>query len=174
MKRLSSLLLPAAAAVVLAACSTSEDYLPPAYSCDCGTLLLDGQSMTVLGAEFVRLPGEDSLNTRRYFVTADASTDGEHQEHAVSLTLDVPNVLQGTIFYPDSGVFTQVDETNFNVAFDTTQTYRITNGMASVIAAPLTGGEEAVNIDFLIRREQDGELIGLERTLKGDFVVEVD
>ena len=54
----------------------------------------------------------------------------------MSLTLDVPNVQSGAIFYPADGVFTQVDETNFNVAFDTTQTYRITNGVASVIAAP--------------------------------------
>ena len=53
----------------------------------------------------------------------------------MSLTLDVPNVQQGAIFYPDSGVFTQVDETNFNV-LDTTQTYRITNGVASVMPAP--------------------------------------
>ena len=77
MKRFSSLLVPAALATVLAACSTSEDYLPPAYTCDCGTLVLDGDSMEVLGAEFVYLPGEDSLFTRRYFVTADAKTDGE-------------------------------------------------------------------------------------------------
>jgi len=174
MKRISSLLLPAATAVLLAACSTSEDYLPPAYTCDCGTLVLDGDSLAVLGAEFVYLPGEDSLFTRRYFVTADAKTDGELQEHAVSLTLDVLNVQSGAIFYPDSGVFTQVDETNFNVAFDTTQTFRITNGVASVMAAPLTGGEESVNIDFLIRREQDGELVGFERTLKGDFTVVVN
>ena len=92
MKRFSSLLVPAALATVLAACSTSEDYLPPAYTCDCGTLVLDGDSMEVLGAEFVYLPGEDSLFTRRYFVTADAKTDGELKEHAVSLTLDVLNV----------------------------------------------------------------------------------
>ncbi len=92
MKRFSSLLVPAALAILLASCSTSEDYLPPAYTCDCGTLELDGESMEVLGAEFVYLPGEDSLFTRRYFVTADARTDGELQEHAVSLTLDVPNV----------------------------------------------------------------------------------
>ena len=173
MKRISSLLLPAATAVLLAACSTSEDYLPPAYTCDCGTLVLDGDSLAVLGAEFVYLPGEDSLFTRRYFVTADAKTDGELQEHAVSLTLDVLNVQSGAIFYPDSGVFTQVDETNFNVAFDTTQTFRITNGVASVMAAPLTGGEETVSIDFLIRREQDGELVGFERPLKGDFTLDI-
>lgn len=174
MKRFSSLLVPAALATALAACSTSEDYLPPAYTCDCGTLVLDGDSMEVLGAEFVYLPGEDSLFTRRYFVTADAKTDGELKEHAVSLTLDVLNVQSGAIFYPADGVFTQVDETNFNVAFDTTQTYRITNGVASVMAAPLTGGEETVNLDFLIRREQNGELVGFERTLKGDFTLTVN
>ena len=49
----------------------------------------------------------------------------------MSLTLDVLNVQSGAIFCYDSGVFTQVDETNFNVAFDTTQTFRITNGVAS-------------------------------------------
>ena len=84
------------------------------------------------------------------------------------------NVQSGAIFYPADGVFTQVDETNFNVAFDTTQTYRITNGVASVMAAPLTGGEETVNLDFLIRREQNGELVGFERTLKGDFTLTVN
>lgn len=173
MNRFSTLFL-SAAVVLLAACSTSEDYLPPAYTCDCGTLVLDGDSLEVLGAEFVHLPGEDSLFSRRYFVTADAQADGEIQEHGVSLTLDVPNVQQGAIFYPDSGVFTQVDETNFNVNFDTTQTYRITNGVASVIAAPLSGGEETVTLDFLIRRELDGELVGFERTLKGNFTVQVD
>ena len=174
MKPTLSLLLPATLAVFLTACSTSEDYLPPAYSCDCGTLTLDGVSMPVLGAEFVYLPGEDSLITRRYFVTADARNEEELQDHAVSLTFDVLNVQQGSIFYPDSGVFTQVDETNFNVAFDTTQTFRVTNGVASVIAAPLAGGEEAVNIDFLIRREQDGELVGFDRTLAGDFTVVIE
>ena len=173
MNRFSTLFL-SAAVILLAACSTSEDYLPPAYTCDCGTLVLDGDSLEVLGAEFVYLPGEDSLFSRRYFVTADAQADGENQEHGVSLTLDVPNVQQGAIFYPDSGVFTQVDETNFNVNFDTTQTYRITNGVASVIAAPLSGGEETVTLDFLIRRELDGELVGFERILKGDFTVVVD
>ena len=173
MNRFSTLFL-SAAVVLLAACSTSEDYLPPAYTCDCGTLVLDGDSLEVLGAEFVHLPGEDSLFSRRYFVTADAQADGEIQEHGVSLTLDVPNVQQGAIFYPDSGVFTQVDETNFNVNFDTTQTYRITNGVASVIAAPLSGGEETVTLDFLIGRELDGELVGFERTLKGNFTVQVD
>ena len=160
--------------VLLAACSTSEDYLPPAHQCNCGTLILDGDSLDVLGAEFVYLPGEDSLYSRRYFVTADAQAEGEIQEHGVSLTLDVPNVQQGAIFYPDSGVFTQVDETNFNVNFDTTQTYRITNGVASVMPAPLSGGEETVTLDFLIRRELDGELVGFERTLKGNFTVQVD
>ena len=174
MKRFSSLLVPAALATVLAACSTSEDYLPPAYTCDCGTLILDGDSMEVLGAEFVYLPGEDSLFTRRYFVTADAKTEGELKEHAVSLTLDVLNVQSGAIFFPDSGVVARMDETNFNVAFDTTQTYRITNGVASVMAAPLTGGQETVNLDFLIRREQDGELVGFERTLKGNFSLTID
>ena len=173
MNRFSTLFL-SAAVVLLAACSTSEDYLPPAYTCDCGTLVLDGDSLEVLGAEFVYLPGEDSLFSRRYFVTADAQADGEIQEHGLSLTLDVPNVQQGAIFYPDSGVFTQVDETNFNVNFDTTQTYRITNGVASVMAAPLSGGEETVTLDFLIRRELDGELVGFERTLKGNFTVQVD
>ena len=85
MKRISSLLLPAATAVLLAACSTSEDYLPPAYTCDCGTLVLDRDSMTVLGAEFVYLPGEDSLFTPvlRHRRRQD---DGELKEHAVSLT----------------------------------------------------------------------------------------
>jgi len=173
MNRFSTLVL-SAAVLLLAACSTSEDYLPPAYRCDCGTLILDGDSLEVLGAEFVYLPGEDSLFSRRYFVTADAQTDGELKEHGVSLTLDVPNVQQGAIFYPDSGVFTQVDETNFNVNFDTTQTFRITNGVASVMAAPLAGGEESVTLDFLIRRELDGELVGFERTLKGSFTVEVN
>jgi len=173
MNRFSTLVL-SAAVLLLAACSTSEDYLPPAYRCDCGTLVLDGDSLEVLGAEFVYLPGEDSLFSRRYFVTADAQTDGELKEHGVSLTLDVPNVQQGAIFYPDSGVFTQVDETNFNVNFDTTQTFRITNGVASIMAAPLAGGEESVTLDFLIRRELDGELVGFERTLKGSFTVEVN
>ena len=117
MNRFSTLFL-SAAVLLLAACSTSEEYLPPAYKCNCGTLVLDGDSLEVLGAEFVYLPVEDSLFSRRYFVTADAQADGEFQEHGVSLTLDVPNVEQGAIFYPDSGVFTQVDETNFNVNFD--------------------------------------------------------
>ena len=173
MNRFPALFL-SAAVLLLAACSTSEDYLPPAYSCDCGTLVLDGDSLEVLGAEYVYLPGEDSLFSRRYFVTADAKTDGELKEHGVSLTLDVPNVQQGAIFYPDSGVFTQVDETNFNVNFDTTQTFRITNGVASVVAAPIDGGEESVALDFLIRRELDGEPVGFERTLKGNFTVQVD
>ena len=174
MKRILSLLVPTSLVILLAACSTSEDYLPPIHSCDCGTLIVDGAPMTVLGAEFVYLPGADSLFTRRYFVTADAKTEGEQEEHAISLTLDIPNVQTGTTFYPANGVFTQVDETNFNVAFDTTQTFRITNGVASVVAAPLSGGEETVNLDFLIRREQNGELVGFERTLKGDFTVTVD
>ena len=71
-------------------------------------------------------------------------------------------------------MFTQFDETNFNVAFDTTQTFRVTNGVASVIAAPITGGEETVNLDFLVRRELDGELVGFERTLKGNFTIVVE
>ena len=171
MQRLSSLIFPATIAVLLTACSTSEEYLPPVYSCDCGTLVLDGDSLEVLGAEYVYLQQEDSLFSRRYFVTADAQTEDESEEHGVSLILDVPNVQQGAIFYPADSVFTQFDETNFNVAFDTTQTFRITNGVASVIAAPLTGGEETVNLDFLIRRELNGELVGFERTLKGNFTV---
>ena len=94
--------------------------------------------MEVLGAEFVYLPGEDSLFTRRYFVTADAKTDGERLPLARRETdpRHVLNVQSGAIFYPADGVFTEYDETNFNVAFDTTQTYRITNGVASVMAAP--------------------------------------
>lgn len=174
MKRIFLFLLPALAALVLAACSSTEPYMPPVYRCDCGSLILDGDTLEVLGAEYVYLPGEDSLFSRRYFVTADAQSAGETEEHGVSLTLDVPNVQQGAIFYPDSGVFTQVDETNFNVAFDTTQTYRITNGVASVLAAPLSGGLETVNVDFLIRRELGGELVGFERTLKGNFTVVVN
>ena len=174
MKRITSLLLPAATALLLTACSSSEDYLPPVYKCDCGTLVLDGDSMEVLGAEFVYLQQADSLFSRRYFVTADARTEDESDEHGVSLILDVPNVQQGAIFYPADGVFNQVDETNFNVNFDTTQTFRITNGVASVLAAPLTGGEESVTLDFLIRRELDGELVGFERTLKGNFMLDIN
>jgi hypothetical protein len=174
MQRLSSLIFPALTAVLLTACSTSEEYLPPVYSCDCGTLVLDGDSLQVLGAEFVYLQQEDSLFSRRYFVTADAQSEDESEEHGVSLTLDVLNVQQGAVFYPADGVFTQFDETNFNVAFDTTQTFRITNGVASIMAAPLTGGEETVNIDFLIRREQNGELVGFERTLKGSFKLDIN
>lgn len=174
MQRFSSLILPAIAAVLLTACSASEDYMPPVYSCDCDTLVLDGDSLQVLGAEFVYLQQEDSLFSRRYFVTADAQAEGESEEHGVSLILDVPNVQQGAVFYPADGVFTQIDETNFNVAFDTTQTFRITNGVASIMAAPLTGGEETVTLDFLIRREQNGELVGFERTLKGNFKLEIN
>ena len=174
MKRIPALLLPATMAVILAACSSSEDYLPPVDRCECGTLVLDGDSLEVLGAEFVYLQQEDSLFSRRYFVTADARTPDENEEHAVSLILDVPNVQQGNLFYPANGLFTQFDETNFNVAFDTTQTYRVTNGVASVLPAPLSGGEENVNIDFLIRREQNGELVGFERTLKGNFKLEIN
>lgn len=174
MKRISALIAPAFVAVLLTACSSSEDYLPPVYRCDCGTLVLDGDSLEVLGAEYVYLQQEDSLFSRRYFVTADATKEGENEEHGVSLILDVPNVQQGAIFYPADGVFTQFDETNFNVAFDTTQTFRVTNGVASVIAAPITGGEETVNLDFLVRRELDGELVGFERTLKGNFTIVVE
>ena len=86
----------------------------------------------------------------------------------------MPNVQQGAIFYPNEDAFAQVDVTNFNASFDTTQIHRITNGVASVIAAPLTGGEETVNLDFLLRREVDGELVGFEKTLKGNFVVVVN
>ena len=173
MKRISALILPAATAILLAACSSSEDYLPPVYKCDCGVLILDGDSMEVLGAEYVFLQQEDSLFSRRYFVTADARTPDETEEHGVSLILDVPNVQQGALFYPFEGLFTQVDETNFNVAFDTTATYRITNGVASVVPAPLAGGEETVTVDFLMRREIDGELVGFDRTLKGNFSLEI-
>jgi hypothetical protein len=174
MQRFTSLILPAITAVLLTACSTSEEYEPPVYTCDCGTLVLDGDSLEVLGAEFVYLQQEDSLFSRRYFVTADAQTADESEEHGVSLILDVPNVQQGAVFYPADGAFTQIDETNFNVAFDTTQTFRITNGVASIMAAPLTGGEETVTLDFLIRREQNGELVGFERTLKGNFKLEIN
>lgn len=174
MKRISSLLLPAAAVLLLVACSKSEDYTPPVYKCDCGSLILDGDSLEVLGAEFVYLQQEDSLFSRRYFVTADARTEDETEEHAVSLILDVSNVQQGALFYPVEGLLTQVDETNFNVSFDTTQTYRVTNGVANVLPAPLTGGEESVTVDFLIRREQNGELVGFERTLKGNFQLEIN
>ena len=100
MQRFSSLILPAIAAVLLTACSASEHYMPPVYSCDCGTLVLDGDSLQVLGAEFVYLQQEDSLFSRRYFVTADAQAEGESEEHGVSLILDVPNVQQGAVFYP--------------------------------------------------------------------------
>lgn len=174
MTRFSSLFLPALAALMLIACSKSEDYTPPVYKCDCGTLIMDGDSLEVLGAEFVYLQQADSLFSRRYFVTADARTEDETEEHAVSLILDVPNVQQGALFYPAEGIFTQVDETNFNVAFDTTQTFRVTNGVANVLPAPLTGGEESVTVDFLIRREQNGELVGFERTLKGNFTLEIN
>jgi len=173
-KAISSLLLPATAAMLLVACATSEDYTPPVYKCDCGSLVLDGDSMEVLGAEFVYLQQEDSLFSRRYFVTADARTPDESEEHGISLILDVPNVQTGAMFYPADGVFTQLDETNFNVAFDTTQTYRVTNGVVSVLAAPLTGGEESVTLDMLVRREQNGELVGFERTLKGNFKLEIN
>lgn len=174
MKRTPALFLFALAATLLVACSKSEEYTPPAYACNCGTLVLDGDSLTVLGAEYVYLQQADSLFSRRYFVTADAQAEGETQEHGVSLILDVPNVQQGAIFYPNEDAFTQVDVTNFNASFDTTQIHRITNGVASVIAAPLTGGEETVNLDFLLRREVDGELVGFEKTLKGNFVVVVN
>ena len=173
MKRFHALLLPAAVILLLSACSKSEDYVPPVYRCDCGTLVMDGDSLEVLGAEFVYLQQEDSLFSRRYFVTADARTADETEEHAVSLILDVPNVQLGNLFYPLDGAFTQVDETNFNVAFDTTQTFRITNGVASVLPAPLSGGEESVTIDFLMRREQNGELVGFEQTLKGNFTLDI-
>lgn len=174
MKRFHALLLPAAVILLLSACSKSEDYVPPVYRCDCGTLVLDGDSLEVLGAEFVYLQQEDSLFSRRYFVTADARAEDESEEHGISLILDVPNVQQGNLFYPAEGLFTQMDETNFNVAFDTTQTYRVTNGVAAVVPAPLSGGEENVNVDFLIRREQNGELVGFERTLKGNFKLDIN
>ena len=135
---------------------------------------MDGDSLTVLGAEYVYLQQADSLFSRRYFVTADAQAEGETEEHGLSLILDVPNVQQGAIFYPTENAFTQVDLTNFNASFDTTQIHRITNGVASVLAAPLTGGEETVNLDFLVRREVDGELVGFERTLKGNFTIVVE
>lgn len=174
MKRTPALFLFALAATLLVACSKSEEYTPPAYACNCGTLVLNGDSLTVLGAEYVYLQQVDSLFSRRYFVTADARAEGELEEHAVSLILDVPDVQQGAFFYPNEGLLTQVDITNFNVAFDTTQTLRITNGVASVIPAPLSGGEESVNFDFLVRRELDGVLVGLEKTLKGEFTVVVE
>ena len=82
--------------------------------------------MEVLGAEFVYSPGEDSLFTRRYFVTQDAKTDGELKEQPRWVRPSMLPRPSGAIFYPADGVFTQVDETNLNAAFDTTQTYRMT------------------------------------------------
>jgi hypothetical protein len=131
-----------------------------------------GSAYDLLGAHYI-VPDTANELSRRYYVSADATLEGEHLTHNLNMRLEVDSVIKG-VFYveddPDLQIL--VEEINYNDPLDTLVTYLPVDGVVSITPA-LLGGPETVQYNLVLKRYYNGSLVGFEVPFSGNLTVNV-
>lgn len=177
MQSIRNLLFFACVALALWSCKKTPDYVPAPYLCQCGSLTWQGEQYELLGTTYI-LTDSTNSESRRYYITADVSLEGEQATHGLSAWIEIPDIDGGGEFNIDaqSGVnqfSAWVDEFNPNDPTDTLRQYVPVNAVVQVGAAPASGGIETVNFLLTLNQLEDGEPVPGDINCSGNFTVTV-
>lgn len=161
-----------AALLVLSACKKTEPYENPVFNCNCGTIKWNNVEYPLLMAEYVRsIP--DDMFSRRYYLTADIRLEGEVAPHNLNIQIGIDSVVSTSHFIPEFDVFTLFEEVNQNDELTPYRSYSATQGFVNVTAAFL-GGVEKVNYQMILKEVVNGQQVGFDISVAGDFNVMIE
>jgi hypothetical protein len=163
------------AAALAAGCYKGPEYVPPVYSCDCGSLTYQGREVPLKLAEAVVW---DSLEfrSRRYHLVADLRTEDEIKAHLPAhdfvVMLEFDTINRPAFYIPADGIVHQLQQINHGDELTPVRDFVCTNGVISPQPA-LTGGTERVSFQMLMKEVVDGTPVGFETPLTGSFKVDI-
>ena len=167
----SGIIIIVVAAITLFGCKKSEDFVNPVFMCECGSVNWNGTEYPLLMAEYVN-PIDTNLLSRRYYVTADVTLEGELEAHNFNMTIELDTVTQQVFLLPGDDVQIFAEEVNFNDPIQTVRTFQADGGVIQVAAAVL-GGTESVNFNFTMQQTFDGIPFGVPIPVSGSMIVEI-
>jgi hypothetical protein len=156
---------------VVVGCKKSEEFVNPVFQCLCGSITWYGEPFELLMAEYV-LTNDTILVSRKYFVTADVTLEGETKAHNMYMTFEVDSVTQGTFFVGDNDLTITMEEVNFNDPILPLRTFAPQEG-ALQIAPAIFGGTESVSFSFSVKEVFNGQPVGFDIPISGNLSVEV-
>lgn len=156
---------------VFVGCKKSENFVNPVYDCDCGAVKWDGENYPLLMAEYVRSNPENPFS-RRYYITADLRGEGATEPHNLSIQIGIDS-LGGSVFYiPENDIYNLLEEVNSGDELLPYRSYACTNGVVNVTPAIL-GGVESVTFQMIVRETVDGQFVGFDIPVSGNFKVDI-
>lgn len=177
MRYLYLLCLAILCSIAIAACRKTPDYVAVPYDCACGSLSWQGEEYALLGTTYI-LTDSTNAKSRRYYITADVSLEGESESHGLSAWFEVPDIGGGGNFSINaqsgaSDFQAWVDEFNPNDPTDTLRQYVPVNAVLQIGAAPATGGIETVSFQLTLNQLEEGEPVPGDINCSGNFTVAI-
>jgi hypothetical protein len=162
----------------IAGCKKTPDYVPMPYSCGCGTINWQGASLSVLDANYI-LTDSTLAESRRYYITADVPVLGEYEAHGLNTIVEIDTLDGGGNFYvqESSGLEEYrcvVQEFNANDPTTILRELVPVEGTLNVVTAPITGGNETISFQMVLREYYEGNLVGPDINYSGNFVVYIN
>ncbi len=178
MKKTKYFLAALAIVCTFSACKKTPDYLPVPYVCLCGAVTWFGTSFNLLDANYV-LADSSITESRRYYVTADAQIVGEYDTHGLNTIIQISDIDGGGNFYINEGdtinqFASLIEEFNVNDPLDSLRQYVPVEGTVHITAAPISGGNETVNFQMVLRELDNGNLVGSNINYSGSFIVYIN
>ena len=123
-------------------------------------------------SEYV-LPNDTILVSRKYFITADISQEGETKPHNLNMSFEVDSVTQSPFFVgSDSDLIITIEEVNFNDPILPVRTYEAQEGIFYISPAIL-GGTETVSFQLNTKELYNGQPVGFNVPISGGMTVEI-
>lgn len=160
------------AVILLFACKKSEEFVNPEFMCECGVVKWNGVDYPLLMAEYVRANPENPFS-RRYYLTADIRLEGEVEPHNLNVQFTIDTVGAGPLYIPENNVVTLFEEVNQNDELMPYRSYECTNGVINMTPAIL-GGVERADYQMVLKEVVNGELVGFDISISGDFTVNIE
>lgn len=170
-KHLQAAMFGLFAITLLFACKKTEEFVNPEFMCECGVVKWNGIDYPLLMAEVVRTNPENPFS-RRYYLTADVRLEGEVEPHNLNIQISIDTIGPGAFYIPENNVVTLFEEVNQNDELLPYRAYECTNGLVNVTPAIL-GGEERADYQMILREVVNGELVGFDESVSGDFQVTI-
>jgi hypothetical protein len=123
-------------------------------------------------AEYVRSVPDD-LFSRRYYLTADIRQEGENLPHNLNIQIGIDSLTGTSLFIPEFDVFNLFEEVNQNDELMPYRRYEATEGFVNVTAAFL-GGNEPVNYQMILKEVVNGQQVGFDVSVAGEFNVTIE
>lgn len=158
-------------AIAISSCKKSPEYTPTPFACACGNLSWQDQPYELLGANYI-LADSTEPESRRYYVTADVSIEGETQAHGLSIWIEIPSLNGGGQFDINATLNefeAWVDEYNLNDPIDTLRQFVPVNAVVQVSEAGLSGGTETVSFLLTLNELNNGVPIPGDVNCSGSF-----